>query len=207
MSEGGPECGLAVVDHRRLGGLLRDLAAGMRQEMFFLGKDVVHSSGNLLLGYGMEKVPGGRVGGTSQYRMRWEGGWVRMHGSYAGWMPDGGGEGIFYDRPAGRWVYWDGEGMREGEGVEGMRGIDKVSSEVWEMVRRWVRWWLAWEKRVVAEYGMRYRTNCYRHFRKLPKSRAWLEPVSGIRWLEGLEEDWRRAERAKRFRCPEMRKG
>lgn len=47
----------ALPSMSRLGGLLRDLTAGLTQQMFFWGKDVVHPDGNLLVRQGFAKSP------------------------------------------------------------------------------------------------------------------------------------------------------
>jgi hypothetical protein len=49
----------------RLSPLFRDLAAGLFQQMFFWGKDVVHPAGNLFLRTGFEKRPSTGLTGTS----------------------------------------------------------------------------------------------------------------------------------------------
>ena len=69
----------------RLGGLLRDLTAGLKQQMFFWGRDVVHPDGNLLVRQGFSKSPSAGLQGTSCYGLDWQGGRIELHGACAGW--------------------------------------------------------------------------------------------------------------------------
>jgi hypothetical protein len=87
-----------------LSALMRDLADGFFQQMFFWGRDVVHKKGNLLVSYGFVKRPSQGLQGTSCYSLPWQGGQIELHGSYAGWF--GNDEGFLFIRPRGRCVRW-----------------------------------------------------------------------------------------------------
>ena len=54
-------------DGRKLGLLLKDCANGFYQQMYFLGKDVIHPRGNQLQAYGFVKSPSKGLKGTSCY--------------------------------------------------------------------------------------------------------------------------------------------
>ena len=65
---------LRMAAARRL--LLRDAAAGLYAQMYYWGQDVKHAEGNLLVRYGMTRVPKQTPKGTSRYRQYWGGGWI-----------------------------------------------------------------------------------------------------------------------------------
>ncbi|MGC6467726.1 MAG: hypothetical protein ACON5N_19260 [Akkermansiaceae bacterium] len=65
--------------------VLRDLANGLQQQMFFWGQDVVRPERNLLVEQGFSRSPSRGLKGTSCYRREWQGGHVELYGSCAGW--------------------------------------------------------------------------------------------------------------------------
>ena len=172
----------------RLSGLMRDLSAGFRQQMFFWGRDVVHSSGNLLREQGFERRPSAGLQGTSCYRLPWEGGAVELHGACAGWFPDGAAEGGFlFIRPAGRCFLWLGASPAvPGDWPPDRLGIEPVALHA--AAKPFLRWWQSSEEWVHSRLGPAYRRDCFRHFKKLPKARVWLPPVAGLAWLRALHD-------------------
>lgn len=187
----------AAIPDRRLRALLRDLATGMRQQMFYWGRDVVHPDGNLFLKFGFAKQPCERVSASSLYRLPWQGGTIELHGSQAGWFgPDG---GFVYLRPVGRCYHW----LAECPPVPGAVDQACLDAADPEMAHRlavpFLDWWLSFEKQVVDRHGASYRRSCFRHFARLPKSRSWLSHEHGIRWVKGLRDEPDRLPRARRF--------
>lgn len=181
----------------RLGGLLRDLTAGLKQQMFYWGKDVVHPSGNLLVARGFTKTRSMGLQGTSCYGLAWQGGRIELHGACAGWYgPEG---GFVFVRPHGKCHVWTGGAPP----VPGEWPADRFESagarRLHGMARPFLDWWL-WHERLTEELlGPSYRIACHRHFRKLPKSRPWLEPAAAERWLRRFRDDPAGLERARRF--------
>jgi hypothetical protein len=60
-------------------------------------------------------------------------------------------------------------------------------------------WWVHSVRRLDDLLGGSYRTNCFRHFKRLPKSKLWLPPAEATRWVARLRDDPSAVERAKRF--------
>jgi hypothetical protein len=185
--------------NKRLSGLLRDLAGGMMQQMFFWGRDVVHPSGNLLVAQGFERHAAGGKSGTSCYRCRWSDGSIELLGASAAWYPDGGGSGFIFIRPLGRCYRWLGNAPP----VPGEWPVSLLEGGDGRLVREqalpFIDWWLDSERRVTEQQGPGYRLNCYRHFKRLPRSRPWLPPVAACRWLRGFRDEPESLPRAKRF--------
>ena len=181
----------------RLGGLVRDLTAGLKQQMFFWGKDVVYPLGNLLLRQGFEKRPSTGLQGTSCYCLPWRGGWIELHGACAGWYSDG-GDGFVFIRPLGKCHLWRARGAPvPGEWKPGLAGTtDPILLR--EGGLPFFEWWLASEKWISREGGKNYRDASYRHFKRLPQSRPWLPPSAAAEWLSGFIHDPDTLERAKR---------
>lgn len=183
----------------RLGGLLRDLTAGLKQQMFFWGKDVVHPDGNLLVRQGFTKSPSAGLQGTSCYGLDWQGGRIELHGACAGWYPRDGGEGFIFIRPLGKCHVWlGGSAPVPGEWPAGLiapTDFEKLHA----CAAPFLDWWLQSEAWIDELLGGSYRTNCFRHFKKLPKSKPWLPPADALRWVAQLRDDPRLVARAKRF--------
>ena len=177
--------------------LLRDFAAGLKQQMFFWGKDAAHPEGNLFVRTGFEKRPSTGLKGTSCYRLAWQSGAIELHGSHAGWLTDEGG--VFFVRPISRCVRWlDGTPP-----VPGQYPRDRYSpnpdANLHTLARPFLDWWLAHESQVQRLAGDSYREACYRHYKRLPRSRAWLRPGSAMRWIRGLRDHPQELPRARRF--------
>lgn len=181
---------------------MRDLAAGFRQQMFFWGKDVVHPDGNLLREQGFQRLPSAGLQGTSCYRMPWENGVVELHGACAGWFPDSPAEGGFlFIRPVGKCLLWLGAHPPV-PGDWPSHQLSGDSTAVHAAAKPFLRWWLSSEEWVNERLGESYRRDCFRHFRKLPKSRLWLPPAASLSWLRGLHDDPQTLERSRRFLVP-----
>ena len=183
----------------RLGGLLRDLTKGLKQQMFFWGRDVVHPEGNLLVKQGFTKSPSAGLQGTSCYGLDWQGGRIELHGACVGWYPRDGGEGFLFIRPLGKCHVWLGRGAPvPGDWPAGLIAPTDFA-KLHACAGPFLDWWLHSERWVEDLLGGSYRTNCYRHFKRLPKARPWLPPASARRWVARLREEPRSLARSKRF--------
>jgi hypothetical protein len=183
----------------RLNGLLRDLRAGLGQQMFFWGKDVVHPSGNLFAGQGFTKSPSRGLQGTSCYGVEWQDGSIQLHGSCAGWYPRGGGEGFIYIRPLHGCFVWRGEEIPVPGEWESAQSAGADPMKIRELALPFLDWWLHSETWIRETCGSSYRAACFRHFKRLPKSRPWLPPADGLRWLRAFRESPEKVERVNRF--------
>jgi len=188
----------------RLGGLMRDLASGLAQQMFFWGRDVVHPSGNLLLDQGLRKSPSTGLQGTSCYALEWQGGTIELHGACVGWYPEAAGNGFIFIRPLGKCFTWLGDGPP----VPGDWPCELLAPPDFDRLRvaslPFIDWWLQSERWVHAEFGPAYRARIFRKFRHLPRSKPWLPPEAAKSWLESFRSDPAKAERA---RCGRLREG
>jgi len=162
---------------------LRDLAAGLQQQMFFWGQDVVHPAGNLLVRNGFERLPSKGLKGTSCYRREWQGGIIELYGSCAGWY--GPKEGFTFMRPRKRVVIWDsGEttpipGKRELESIRA--GVSK--EELHAASRPFLDWLISYERKVIDQFGIAYREENYLKYDKVPKATSWIWPEAALRWM------------------------
>ncbi len=184
---------------QRIAGLLRDLATGLKQQMFFWGRDVVYPSGNLLVEYGFEKSRSLGLQGTSCYHLDWQRGRIELHGACAAWYPDHGGDGFIYIRPLGKcfaWLdqkaaipgYWPKESFRPLE----LRFPDRACNH-------FIDWWLAYEHFIEKSLGQNHRADHYRQHKSLPRTKSWLPPRSATLWLRGLRDNPGKLKRANLF--------
>lgn len=112
--------------------------------------------------------------------MDWQGGRIKLHGACAGWYPrDGGGGGFIFIRPLGKCFVWLGQSAP----VPGEWSPDLRAPADFEKLRAaalpFLDWWLHSELWIGDLLGGSYRTNCFRHFKRLPRSRPWLPPHHG----------------------------
>ena len=182
---------------RPLSPLFRDLAVGLGQQMFFWGKDVVHPEGNLFVRTGFEKDSEAGNQGASCYRLPWQGGSIELHGSFAGWLGSGGG--FFFVRPLGRCVRWLDSTPPVPDQWPREHYASKADETLYSPARPCLNWWLDHEAEVTRLTGSDYREACFQHYKKLPRSRAWLSPDLAIRWVTGLRDDPEDLPRARRF--------
>jgi hypothetical protein len=170
---------------------------GLRQQMYFWGKDVKHKQGNLLIAAGLERRTSLGLKGTSCYSMKWERGWIELHGACAGWYSE---EGSFtYIRTHHRCLGWDGQQPPVPGVWEKDRLIPLPAHELYERALPFLNWWLTYETGVMRDHGRKYRERCHREFRKLPKSRPWLPPTEALEWLKQFHHAPAGLERARFF--------
>ena len=58
---------------------------------------------------------------------------------------------------------------------------------------------LDYEEAVRARYGMNYRAEVYRKYRRAPKARAWLDPESALEWFRCFRDRPEQLIRPKKF--------
>jgi hypothetical protein len=175
----------------------RDLAAGFDQQMFFWGRDAIHPDGNLFVRSGFQKRASTGLQGTSCYSLPWQGGIIELHGSHAGWIGEGGG--FLFVRPLKRCVRW----LDTSPPVPGVWPQEKFnttdSAGLHALAIPFLDWWIAHEREVARLAGPRFRDNCYRQYRKLPKTRPWLTPATAIRWITTFRDAPESLTRARKF--------
>lgn len=180
-------------------GLLRDLSRGLKQQMFFWGRDVIHRRGNQLVAQGFERIASSKLQGTSCYRKPWCDGVIELHGASAGWF--GASGGMIYIRPHDACYAWKSERPAiPGDWPESLlEGGGAVMRDV--ALGKFLEWWLQSERWIEAAHGAGYRRECFQLFKKLPKTRAWLEPGAAVAWLSGLQNSAGCPPRWKTFRA------
>ena len=179
---------------------MRDLSAGFSQQMYYWGRDVLHPDGNLLIAHGFSKRPSEGLQGTSCYSRPWQGGQLELHGSHAGWFGKHGG--FLFIRPLGRCVRWLDDLPPVPGNWQPERFETRAGAALREVSIPFLDWWLEYESAILMCHGKSYRDACYRQYKKLPKSRAWLPPSHAVRWISGLREDPKNLLRSARFVAP-----
>ncbi len=170
------------------GALIRDLRRGLNQQMYFWGKDVVDSGGNFFVREGFERRESKGLTGTSCYSLEWMGGHIHLAGSQAGWLGENGG--VFFIRPLDRLVQWMGsEPPVPGRWLRSSIKKGAVDGDFWFQVCHFLDWWLFYERRVEEVLGRAHREEAYLRYRKVQKSRPWLKPELGIKWVQSLRSD------------------
>ena len=167
-------------------GLIRDAADCLTQEMYFLGCDVVHPSGNLLLRYGMTRIPRAvqHGEGSSRYRMPWMGGTIELHSFCVGWYPeDGTANGVVFVR--GREAFFNCSGAEPiTPGLYEKERIQSIGRD--EMLHRCtplLSWVAAYERWVPMFAPEGYRAYCWNKLASLRLGKPWLPPDDVQEWI------------------------
>ncbi len=163
--------------------VLRELAKGLKQQMYYWGRDVLHPAGNLLEKQGFTKHPSTGLQGTSCYAMPFENGTIELHGACAGWYPGESGEdGFIYIRPMGKCFLWKG-GSAPVPGEWPQESLAVLPGELPGAALRFIRWWILSEEWIAENTGPDYRNECHRVHKRLPTSKAWLRPAEMMGWI------------------------
>jgi len=166
--------------------------------MFYLGRDVVHGSGNLLLEAGFTRHASTRLKGTSRYRKELEGGArIELHGSCICRIPSR-PPGIVYLRANNRLALWESDEFFP-PGERGHHALRMVSAaELYQPARQLARWWLEYELWIRQRAGEGFRESCARHYAGLPRPSIWLAPGEDVDWLAGFIDSPESTPRARR---------
>ncbi|MDF1813213.1 MAG: hypothetical protein P1V20_13530 [Verrucomicrobiales bacterium] len=169
-------------------GLFRDFTNALGQQMFFWGRDVIHSSGNLLCEFGLEREKSGGLDGTSCYRMEYEGDIIELHGACVGrYSRDK--HGFLYIRNRSRcFLYTEAVPPNPGFYHENNLRSEPVD-QLHNAGRLFLKWWVEYENWISETTSSCYRENCFRAFPRLPKSKAWMEPQQARKWLHAYHEN------------------
>lgn len=171
-----------------LRGFLRDFTAALGQQMYFWGRDVIHDEGNLLQAFGFDRRPSEGLDGTSCYRLSCEHGTVELHGACVGMYSEN-SDGFLFIRNRRRcFLYASDEPPTPGFYAEEILRTHPTA-DLFQASRRFLRWWLDYEDWIRRVTSSGYRDACFRTFKKLPRSRAWLPPSAGLGWLSTYATD------------------
>lgn len=181
----------------RLNLLLKDCAKGFYQQMFFLGKDVIHPEGNYLQKFGFEKSPSKGLKGTSCYTAGWGGGIVELYGACAGYY--GTDSRVVFLRERCRFYHW----LPPERLVAGVWTADDVQASsanvMFDAVRPLLNWWLEYEVWIEQQLGVDHRKRCYAAWKKLKSAKPWLEPEKVAGWLQYFLDESSQAIRPKQY--------
>lgn len=166
--------------------VLRDLAEGIQQQMYFWGQDVLSPKGNFLVEQGFQRLPSTGLKGTSCYRREWKEGVIELYGSCAGWYgPQG---GFSFIRPLRRCVVWSSPEETPIPGEWHSKWIDKQAtrSELYLASLPFLDWLITHEEAVLDHFGQSYRESNFASYKKVPKAKAWLTPAKALEWFQCL---------------------
>lgn len=176
----------------------RDLTDGLQQQMFFWGQDVLRPTGNFFLQQGFEKSRSKGLKGTSCYRLEWQGGHIELYGACAGWYRAG--DGFTFIRPRRRCYVWQSSRETPIPGApqkEFLRAVQK--DELYLASLPFIEWLIDYEEAVTGQFGSGYRQENYRHYRKVPKAKQWVEPQAALDWFRCVRDSPSRLQRPKHY--------
>jgi hypothetical protein len=178
---------------------LRDLTQGLQQQMFFWGQDVVHPAGNQLVQNGFERLPSKGLKGTSCYQREWQNGHLELYGSCAGWYgPEG---GFAFLRSRKRVVIWTSPNTTPTPGLWQPEFVRAGTSqeELHAASLPFLDWLISNERTIVDRFGLEYREENFRRYRRVPKAKQWMSPEFALRWFTCFRETPDQLVRPKNF--------
>lgn len=177
------------MERSRIRSLLRDVARGLGQQMFFWGCDIRHVSGNLLVRAGMERIARAKSHGegSSRYRMKWNGGLIELHSYCLGW---------YGQQPPFRGAIF----IRSLERLSSCRGPLPVTpghyeheqmtaegaDELAQAVRPLLGWILSYEQEVREITEPSYRDTCWQRYVSKMGAKPWLQPSDAEAWFQSF---------------------
>lgn len=186
-------------DSQKLNFLLKDCANGFYQQMYFLGKDVIHPDGNQLLEYGFKKSPSRGLKGTSCYERNSNDSTIELYGSCAGVYSET--SQLVFLRKKCRFYHW----LPDYRLVAGQWSQEHIDAgkpeEIFTELEPLLRWWVEYEGWIENRFGAAYREQCYRGWTKI-KTRTkatWLPPGAGLEWAMSFLERRDQMIRSKQF--------
>ena len=180
-------------------GLLNDFTKALGQQLYFWGRDVIHPSGNLLREYGFERRKEEGVKGTSCYRTHYKGDIIELHGLCVGRYSETQPSFLYTRKYRKCWIYEDSKPPLPGHYNKNL--IQKNSISQIELAsRQFLEWWLEYESWIATKTSPTYRHECYRSFRKFPRSKTWLKPDDARAWLQQYMDSPSTLKRAKKWK-------
>ena len=177
--------------------LLKDCARGFYQQMYFLGKDVIHPTGNQLEAYGFVKTPSHGLKGTSCYTHESDARTVELYGSCAGLYTDL--ASMVFLRKRCRFYRWVGE-QKLVAGKWSKADINLTPADAMlTSLTPLLEWWLDYEKWVEEAFGENYRERCFNEWRKVNREASWLPPATATEWVKQLLKQKNKHVRPKNF--------
>lgn len=188
---------MLVKDSKRLRLLLKDCATGFYQQMYFLGKDVIHPKGNQLTCYGFEKSPSLGLKGTSCYGQKSSEGLIELYGSCAGMYSEE--SQLVFLRKRCRFYHW----LPEHRLVAGQWSQEQVDpgqpEDVFRSLAPLLKWWLEYEAWIEKRWGSNYRMQCYKEWGRLKSKEPWLRPDLAVEWVMEFLQKGEQVQRPKQF--------
>ena len=153
--------------------------------MFFWGQDVVRPTGNFLTEQGFTRTPSAGLKGTSCYRFSWQNGVIELHGACAGWYGENGG--FSFIRPRRRCYLWDSPQHPPTPGAWKNTHLKPATkTQLYTAVLPFLDWLIAYEQAVLERFGISYRAENFRKYRKVPKAKQWIDPAAALQWFTCL---------------------
>jgi len=171
-----------AADAAKLRLLLKDCANGFYQQMYFLGKDVIHPRGNQLQAYGFVKSPSQGLRGTSCYTHKSDSQTIELYGSCAASYTHS--SKMVFLRKRCRFYHW----LPQHKLVAGVWSQEDIAiSDPETMLRSLdplLSWWVAYESWVEKYLGSKYREQCFSDWKQVQGKAAWLPPMAATQWVK-----------------------
>ena len=177
--------------------LLNDCAKGFYQEMYFLGKDVLHPQGNQLKDFGFSRAPSQGLKGTSCYTLETPQGVIELYGSCAAFY--GAHDHIVFIRKKERFYHWlPQERLIAGQWEQ----TDLKSPPPHQMAKSLIpmlEWWAEYEQWIGQRFDPSYRQACWRDWKKVKSKPPWLSPCQVRPWIRQFIDKQQDAKRPQQF--------
>ena len=168
--------------------LVCDASRCLSQQLVFWGADVRSRTGNLLVAFGMERIPRTEVGceGSSRYRTEWGGGVIELHSFCIGWYPAG-SEGVLFIRNRER-LHTCPSGCVIHPGTYDSV-VGAAPDDLLPVARPLLAWVAGYERWVRATTRADYRFRCWDQLVARMGVRPWLPPDDALDWMERFVAD------------------
>ena len=160
------------------------LSRGLEQWLWFLGLDVCHPSGNLLVKYGLRKFDSANNKGSSRYQIEQNGDLIDLHSFFVGIYPNS-SDGFIFIRARNRcFLYTAKHPPQPGDyGEEYMFTPEtkELTNRFHTAAKLFLQWLEDYEAWIDKSYGFKYRDSCFKAYHL-----KWLCPSESRDWFSSF---------------------
>ncbi len=176
-------------------GVEATLSRGLEQWLWFLGVDVRHPEGNLLVRNGFRKFKLSNTKGSSRYQLNWNGNLIELHSFCVG-VYSKSTDGFIFIRARNRcFLFTDHRPPCPGDYPEDCiiaPDTHELTYRFHAVASTFLGWLEEYEQWVDYTYGATYRTACYEAYHL-----KWQPPTTGRDWFNCFRDQMHKTEAVK----------
>ncbi|MCT4641240.1 MAG: hypothetical protein N4A33_03015 [Bacteriovoracaceae bacterium] len=180
-------------------GLINDFKNALGQQLYYWGRDVAYPKHNLLCEFGLKKYESNGKGSKTCYKMKFNNDIIELHQLCIGLYCADKTSFIFTRQYRRCWNYNDSKPPLPGyynKKLISTTPIDQLEISC----RKFAQWLFEYEIWISKNTPPSYREDCFKSYKRIPKSKLWLPPSIALEWLKIFKDSPRTLERSKEWK-------